>query len=258
MNIKGIIFDFGFTLFDFQNVSMEAYRNAYKRGMRKSIEVMKEKYQIFKDQATIEKFISLFRHKRTNFFRKSMKTKDEYPTTYVFKHILESMVQKGLIESLDDKDDDFYLELANLYHSGEEEEWIPFEFTKDTLERLYNLKEIKLGVLSNHPHHPLVEHLLKKYDMYHYFDAIVTSAQYGKRKPDPGIFHYTLEKMGLEDSGGECFMCGDEPADIVGGHRAGVKTVLCERVYKFPIEREFSVPPLIEIKDISKIFDHIS
>ena len=64
--------------------------------------------------------------------------------------------------------------------------------------------------------------------------------------------------MGLEDSGGECFMCGDEPADIVGGHRAGVTTVLCERVYKFPIEREFSVPPVIEIKDISKIFEHIN
>ena len=80
MNVKGIIFDFGFTLFDFKEVSMEAYRNAYRRGMRKSIELLKE-HQIFKDQATIEKFTSLFRHKRTNFFRKSMKTKDEYPTT---------------------------------------------------------------------------------------------------------------------------------------------------------------------------------
>jgi putative hydrolase of the HAD superfamily len=187
-----------------------------------------------------------------------MKTKEEFPTTFIFKHVLELMVKKELIYNLDDKNNNFYFELANLYHSGEEEEWIPFDFTKETLEKLYNLREIKLGVLSNHPHHPLIENLLKKYDLYHYFDVVVTSALYGKRKPDPGIFYYILKKMGLEDSGDSCFMCGDEPADIVGGHKAGVQTVLCERVYKFPIEREINVPNVIEIKNISEIFDHIT
>ena len=71
MNVKGIIFDFGFTLFEFKRVSMETYRDAYRRGMRKSIKVLEEKYEILKDQVTIEKFTSLFKHKRTNFFRKS-------------------------------------------------------------------------------------------------------------------------------------------------------------------------------------------
>lgn len=257
MNVKGIIFDFGFTLFNFRNVSMKTYMDAYRRGLQKSIAVLKEQ-QIFKDQTIIENFKKLFRRKRASFFQKSMKTKEEFPTTFVFKHLLELMIKKGLIHDLDDKNEDFYFELANLYHSGEEEEWIPFEFTKETLEKLYNLREIKLGVLSNHPHHALVVNLLKKYDLYHYFDVVVTSALYGKRKPDPGIFHYTLKKMGLEGSGDSCFMCGDEPADIVGGYRAGVQTVLCERVYKFPIEREINVPNVIEIKNISEIFDHIT
>jgi HAD superfamily hydrolase (TIGR01509 family) len=232
--------------------------DAYRRGLQKSIAVLKEQH-IFNDQTIIENFKKLFRRKRASFFQKSMKTKEEFPTTFVFKHLLELMIKKGLIHELDDKNEDFYFELANLYHSGEEEEWIPFEFTKETLEKLYNLREIKLGVLSNHPHHPLVENLLKKYDLYHYFDAIVTSALYGKRKPDPGIFHYTLKKMGLEGSGASCFMCGDEPADIVGGHRAGVQTVLCERVYKFPFESEINESiNFIEIKNISEIFDLIT
>ena len=43
MNVKGIIFDFGFTLFDFKEVSMQRYRDAYRRGMRKSIELLKER-----------------------------------------------------------------------------------------------------------------------------------------------------------------------------------------------------------------------
>lgn len=257
MNVKGIIFDFGFTLFNFRNVSMETYMDAYRRGLQKSITVLKEQH-IFKDQNIIENFKKLFKRKRASFFQKSLKTKEEFPTTFVFKNVLDLMVKKELIHDLDDKNEDFYFELANFYHSGEEEEWIPFEFTKETLDKLYDLREIKLGVLSNHPHHPLIENLLKKYDLYHYFDVIVTSALYGKRKPDPGIFHYTLKKMGLKGRGDSCFMCGDEPADIVGGHRAGVKTILCERVYKFPIEREINVPNVIEIKNISEIFDYIT
>jgi len=65
--------------------------------------------------------------------------------------------------------------------------------------------------------------------------------------------------MGLEGSGDSCFMCGDEPADIVGGHRAGVQTVLCERVYKFPFESEINEAiNFIEIKNISEIFDLIT
>ncbi|MFX1339699.1 MAG: HAD family hydrolase [Promethearchaeota archaeon] len=257
MNIKGIIFDFGFTLFNFRNVSMETYMDAYKRGLQKSIAILK-KQDIFKDQENIDNFKKLFKRKRASFFQKSLKTKEEFPTTLIFKKVLDLMAKKELILDLDDKGDDFYFELANLYHSGEAEEWIPFEFTKKTLDKLYNLREIKLGVLSNHPPHPLIENLLKKYDLYYYFDAVVTSALYGKRKPDPGIFHYTLKKMGLEGSGDSCIMCGDEPADIVGGHRAGVQTILCERIYKFPIEREINVPNVIEIKDISEIFDHIA
>ncbi len=257
MNVKGIIFDFGFTLFNFRNVSMDSYMDAYRRGLQKSIALLKEQ-QIFKDQTVIEKFKKLIKRKRASFFQKSMKTKEEFPTTFLFEQVLDLMVKKELIDDLEEKNADFYSELADLYHSGEATEWVPFDFTKETLEKLYNLGEIKLGVLSNHPHHSLVENLLKKYDMDHYFDAVVTSALYGKRKPDPGIFHYTLKKMGLEHSGASCFMCGDEPADIVGGHRAGVQTVLCERVYKFPIERAINVPDVIEIKNISEIFKHIS
>ena len=92
-------------------------------------------------------------------------------------------------------------------------------------------------MISNHPSHTMVENSLKTYDLFTYFDAVVTSAEFGKRKPDTEIFHYTLEKMGLAENN-ECMVCGDEYADIVGGDRAGMQTILCERIYKFPFERE--------------------
>ena len=102
----------------------------------------------------------------------------------------------------------------------------------------------------------MVKNSLKEYSLFQYFDAVVTSAEFGKRKPDPGIFHYTLEKMGLTENN-ECMVCGDEYADVVGGDRAGMQTILCERKYKFPYERELDVPDLIRIEDISEILEYL-
>jgi len=257
MNIKGIIFDFGFTLFQFKNVSVERYFECFKRGLQKTANFLKEQ-QIFEEEATVNNFQKIFKRKRASFFQKSIKTKKEFPTTLIFKNVLELMVKKYSIDDLRDKSEDFYTELANLYHSCEEEEWIPFDYTKETLKQLSELKEIKLGVLSNHPHHSSIKNLLKKYDMLKFFDTVVTSAKFGKRKPDPEIFHYTLKKMGLENSVGSCLMCGDEHADIVGGHRAGVQTILCERIYKFPFENEINIPNVIKINNISEILNYIT
>ena len=132
----------------------------------------------------------------------------------------------------------------------------PFPKTKETLEKLSKYDNIKLAVLSNHPSHTMVENSLKTYDLFTYFDAVVTSAEFGKRKPDTEIFHYTLEKMGLAENN-ECMVCGDEYADIVGGDRAGMQTILCERIYKFPFEREIDVPNLMRINDISEVLNYI-
>jgi predicted HAD superfamily phosphohydrolase YqeG len=63
--------------------------------------------------------------------------------------------------------------------------------------------------------------------------------------------------MGIEIPS-SCLICGDEHADVVGGHRAGLQTILCERMYKFPYEQEINVPELIQVKDISEIFPYIN
>ena len=92
----------------------------------------------------------------------------------------------------------------------------------------------------------MVKNSLKRHQLFNYFDAVITSAEFGKRKPDPEIFFYTLKKMGLAENS-ECLVCGDEYADVVGGDRAGMKTILCERKYKFPYEIELNVPNLRRI-----------
>jgi putative hydrolase of the HAD superfamily len=255
MSIKGIIFDFGFTLFYFDNPSVERYVECFKKGLLKSIELLKEK-QVWNDKLSDEAFVHKFSKKREQYWRESRKTRKEFPTSLIYKEVLESLQEENSVNNVDHLDEETYEKLADMYHSFEQAEWKPFPKTKETLEKLSKYEDIKLAVLSNHPSRTMVESSLKEYNLFTYFDAVVTSAEFGKRKPDPEIFHYTLEKMGLKKNN-ECMVCGDEYADIVGGDRAGMQTILCERIYKFPFERELNVPELIKIANISEIFDHL-
>ena len=248
MKIKGLIFDFGFTLFFFRDVSVAKYMNCYKQGLNKSLEKLRD-LKILTDDILHDELKKTFNEKRAKYFKESIKTKNEYKTALIFKETLEQHDLKEL-------DDQIFDELANIYHSFEGEEWIPFKQTRETLEKLKNTKKVKLAVLSNHSHHPTIENLLNKYDLRKYFEVVVTSAKYGKRKPDPSIFFYTINKMGLK-SPEDCMICGDEYADISGGNRAGLKTILCHRAFKFPFEKELGDQEHIKINNISEIINLI-
>jgi len=210
MSIKGIIFDFGFTLFYFENPSVERYYECFKKGLLKSIELLKEK-QVWNGKISDELFVKKFSKKREQYWRESRKTKTEFPTSLIYREVLESLKEENFVNKIDHLNEDTYEKLAEIYHSFEQKEWKPFP---------------------------------------------KTSAEFGKRKPDPEIFLYTLEKMGLTENN-ECMVCGDEYADVVGGDRAGMQTILCERKYKFPFERELEVPNLIRIDNISEILEHL-
>ena len=62
--------------------------------------------------------------------------------------------------------------------------------------------------------------------------------------------------MGLK-SPEDCMICGDEYADISGGNRAGLKTILCHRAFKFPFEKELGDQEHIKINNISEIINLI-
>lgn len=248
MKIKGLIFDFGFTLFSFRDVSVEKYLNCYNEGLTKSLEKLSD-LKILTNTLLNKEIIKTFNKKRAEYFKKSVKTKNEYRTSFIFK---ETFKEHDILEL----DDQILDELADIYHSCERNQWVPFQYTRETLKNLKNEKKVKLAVLSNHPHHGTIENLLSKYDLRNFFDAVVTSAEYGKRKPDPGIFQYTIKKMGLK-SPEFCMICGDEYADISGGNRAGLKTIMCNRTFKFPFEKKIIDQKYIKIKNISEIVRYI-
>jgi putative hydrolase of the HAD superfamily len=81
---------------------------------------------------------------------------------------------------------------------------------------------LKIGLISNVCSHGLVPQNLKNYGIYDYFNPIVLSSEYGRRKPDASIFHYAARLANVATS--ECLYVGDRIArDIVGSKRAGFK-----------------------------------
>ena len=87
---------------------------------------------------------------------------------------------------------------------------------------------LRMGVISNILSHQQVPHCLEEYGLLPYFDPVVLSSVYGRRKPDPAIFHHAASRMGVPASA--CIYIGDRVArDILGARRAGYGAALLVR-----------------------------
>ncbi len=92
------------------------------------------------------------------------------------------------------------------------------------LEALKNKKSIAL--ITNFDHPPYIYEILSKYELTKYFEFITISGEIHIRKPDPRIFHITLEKIGLMPD--EVVFIGDSKEDIEGATNAGIKPILIQ------------------------------
>jgi putative hydrolase of the HAD superfamily len=84
---------------------------------------------------------------------------------------------------------------------------------------------LKLGLVSNTAS-PLwlLEPVLERQGLVERLDAIVLSAEVGKRKPHPAIFERALDELGVES--GDALFVGDRvEADVLGASRVGMTTV---------------------------------
>ncbi len=87
------------------------------------------------------------------------------------------------------------------------------------LEAIKNLG-YKIGLISNVNSRGQVPTNLAEYKLKDYFDPIVLSSEFGRRKPDPAIFHHAAHLASVPTS--QCVFVGDRVArDILGAQRAG-------------------------------------
>ena len=79
---------------------------------------------------------------------------------------------------------------------------------------------LKIGLISNVCSRGQVPTCLEAYGLRSFFDPIVLSSEYGRRKPDPSIFHYAARLAETPTSA--CAYVGDRVArDIKGSQAAG-------------------------------------
>ena len=98
---------------------------------------------------------------------------------------------------------------------------LPFEDTVETLD--YLKQKYRLGVITNGFIFTQNEKLSHS-GLSEYFEMILASEEAGVNKPDPYIFSYAAEKMGLKPE--ECVYVGDVFSnDVFGALKAGMDAV---------------------------------
>ncbi len=107
----------------------------------------------------------------------------------------------------------------------------------------------KLAVISN-AMSQLPRLALEKADLTKFFHLIVISRDLGIRKPDPKIFEYVLEKLGVKPE--ETIHVGDSmEQDVVGAKAAGIKTVWIKNREEPVIEEpDYTIRSITELPKI--------
>ena len=120
-------------------------------------------------------------------------------------------------------------------------------------------KGFRLAIISNIISRQLVQCKLAEYGIAHYFDPIVTSSNFGWRKPNARIFEETARLMQLPLA--TCTYVGDTISrDVIGARRAGYGFVI--QITSFLTDKADrgtgSVPPDAVIHDLMQVIDLVA
>jgi putative hydrolase of the HAD superfamily len=128
-----------------------------------------------------------------------------------------------------------------LYRRFEHPEvWRVFD---DVRPALGYLKEhgIKLGIISNWDER--LRPLLRRFQLEHYFDAVIISCEIGATKPSPIIFTEALESLGLPAH--SILHVGDSlEEDVRGAEQSGLRSILLNR--RAHVETEGQIRSLLD------------
>lgn len=99
---------------------------------------------------------------------------------------------------------------------------------------------------------PLVERVLSENEIRTYFDIVVSGSMFKKSKPDPEIYLYTADQLGVEPE--ECFVLEDSTVGITAAYRAGM-TVAALIDNRFGFDRSLADYEVEKIGDILELLN---
>ncbi len=119
-------------------------------------------------------------------------------------------------------------------------------------------KGIRMGIISNVMSRGQVGYCLDKYGLTGFFETVVLSSVFGKRKPHPGIFHHACEISGVSPS--DIVFVGNSPSKDVGGaKKAGVGITVFIDYFENPPEdkgpdADYSI---LDLRELLPIIDEL-
>ena len=125
---------------------------------------------------------------------------------------------------------------------------------EDAVPTLRTLKErgFRLGAISNSSDDPNTQELIDKTDLRPYFEFIVSSAAFGKRKPHPSIFQHALDYFQVPPE--QTAMVGDTlEADIDGANRLGMFSIWVTRRAETEQSRDGRIRPRAQVERLAEI-----
>jgi len=127
---------------------------------------------------------------------------------------------------------------------------VPREELREVLDSLKG-RNLRMGIISNVLSRNQVSHDLSRYGVTEYFDTVVLSAVFGKRKPHPEIFLEACRKASVKPE--NVLFIGNSPSkDINGAKGAGMGwTVLIE--YEFTPGHDTGFDPDYRISNLREL-----
>jgi putative hydrolase of the HAD superfamily len=238
--LKGIIFDMGSTLIEFENSTWKVL------GQRSA----ERSYDFLKDKGLINSDFNLYSALLQNLFSSAFELSEQTLEEFRFEDLATDIFKK-LNLNLQDGD---YTEFLKAYYQPITEQ---VTLVEGAIEVLSYFKEegYKLGLISN-TIFPARFHLqeLKRFGLYPYFDSISFSSEVGYKKPHPFIFRQSLDRLRIEPE--ESIFIGDKLIEDIGG----AKNIGMEAILKFKEGRDYSAPIIPDgtIKNLSELREMVN
>jgi putative hydrolase of the HAD superfamily len=242
MTIQAVFFDMGGTIETFTStpeLRLQATRGLQQRLLTAGIDL----------QLSAKQLLELITAGESRYLRDKLHSQQELPPARVWgEYILAKYPVDGAVLEAIAEDLMLYYE-THFYQRAMRPE-VPA-----VLQAIQQMG-LKIGLISNVCSQRQVPLNLEQYGIRHYFNPVVLSSVYGRRKPDPAIFHHAARLAGVPTS--RCLYVGDRIArDILGARRAGFEmTVQIQHNYDHGEEDIGAVPEAI-IQHMDELLDLI-
>lgn len=209
MSLKTVLFDFGGTIDLYPEIESDALA-----AMEKMMSLLETNGIDLPDDMSPSSFFDHLNKgsKRYKSWRKT--TLVEISTMDLWNDYILPGISSKKIEDPDLSEELTYTIETGRYTRSARPEMIA------VMEELTSTTDLNYGIISNIISRTQVPRCLKEYNLEKYFSQVVLSAEFGKVKPDPSIFHHAASLYGCRPD--ECIYVGNSPSkDVDGARNAG-------------------------------------